>query len=94
MPWFAVKLIRKTMFCERLIMIVLFSSVSLQEYSETVRCCQRWSLACGGSKHSEVKFGGGGKERGGGPLRSGGFRLDCSRVFMESSRPPSPAEGP
>lgn len=48
-------------------MIVLFSSVSLQEYSETVRCCQRWSLACGGLKHSEVKFLGG-EGRGAGVL--------------------------
>lgn len=56
--FFVVKLIfEKVFFCERLIMIVLFSSVSLQECSETVRCR---SLACGGSKHSEVKFGVGG----------------------------------
>lgn len=31
---------------------------------------------------------------GGGPLRTGGFSLEILRVFMESNRPPSLAEGP
>lgn len=58
-------------------MIVLLSSVSLREDSETVRCRQRWSLACSGSKHSEVKSGGGGG--GGVSSEERRLRLDCSK---------------
>ena len=36
--------------------------------------------------------GGGGEGRG--PLRTGGFGGEILRVFMESNRPPSLAEGP
>lgn len=38
-------------------------------------------------------FGVGGGE-GRGPLRTGGFGGEILRVFMESNRPPSLAEGP
>ncbi len=37
---------------------------------------------------------GDGGEGCGGPLRTGGFSLEILRVFMESNRPPSRAEGP
>lgn len=52
---------------------------------------------CVEGKGSRVSWGLGGMgwgQGGGGPLRTGGFGLEILRVFIESNRPPSLAEGP